>query len=569
MTARTPLAALVATLLALSPASVAQTGETVSAGAYLAARNAAASRDFAPAARYFSQALQANPEDPQLLEGAAISYIAIGDYDRAEVFARRLADAGIDSQVGSLVRVASAAKAEDWTAILAPDHPVTVSPLFDDLARAWATVGQGDMDAALSAFDAVAETDGMRSYGLLHKAYALASVGDFEGALAILSEPGEGSIAFSPRATIAQAQILSQLDRPDEALAVLDAVFGPTLDPGIAALRADLEADEAVPYDVVPNAAAGVAETAFMIGTLLTADAREEYILLYARTAQYLNPANIDAILLSAELLQEMGRYELASETFAQVPTDDPSYTAAELGRIDSLRFSQRTDAAVEVAQKLARDYPELPFVQSRLGDVLREVERYDEAYDAYSRAIDLYPQADPSLWIIHYTRAITAFDQDDWPAAEADFRRALELEPDQPEVLNFLGYSLVERGEKLDEAVDMIERAVAGRPQSGAIIDSLGWVYFKLGRFREAVEPLESAAALEATDPIVNDHLGDAYWAVGRQREARFQWQRALSFDPEEDLAARIRAKLEDGLDAVRAAEGEPPITLANDPAE
>ncbi|RYH02043.1 tetratricopeptide repeat protein [Salipiger sp. IMCC34102] len=560
---------MIATLVALAPAASAQTIPEGTAGAYLAARNAAAASDFEPAARYFGEALQGNPDDPQLLESAAISHVALNQFDRAEAYARRLAEADIASQVGSLVRVAAAAKAGRWDDILSPEKPIAVSPLFDSLAEAWAMVGAGDMTRALEAFDEVSETEGMRSYGLLHKGLAFGTVGDFEGALEILSDPGDGTVAFSPRAAIAQAQMLSQLDRNEAALELLDEVFGATVDPGITDLRDRLQAGASLPYDVVPDAAAGVAETAFMIGSLLASEAREEYILLYARAAQHLNPAHIDAILLSAELLQQMDRFELASDTFAQVPTADPAYPAAELGRVDNLVYLEQTEAAIEVADALARSHPDLPFVQSRLGDVLRGADRFDDAYDAYSRAIDLYPASDPNLWIIHYSRAIAAFDMDDWTAAEADFRRALELEPGRPEVLNFLGYSLVERGEKLDEALDMIERAVEARPQSGAIIDSLGWVYFKLGRYRDAVEPLESAAALEATDPVVNDHLGDAYWAVGRRREARFQWQRALSFDPDEDLATRIRAKLSDGLDAVREAEGEPPITLAEDTAE
>ncbi|MBS1302096.1 tetratricopeptide repeat protein [Loktanella sp. SALINAS62] len=563
MIKRISVTALLAGLLSLPAPVLAQTDP----GAYLAARSAASFRDYAPAATYFEQALQEDPENPALLESAAISYVALGDIDRAAVFARRIQDAGLDSQIGSAVRATIAGKTGDWAALLSVDEPLAISPLFDELARAWAMVGQGNMTDALSAFDAVANTEGMRSYGLLHKAYALATVGDYEGAVAILADPGDGTTAFSPRAAIAHAQILSQLDRNEDALAVVADVFGETLDPGIVAMRSQLTAGESLPYDIVTNAVEGLGEVAFMIGSLLAGEAQDDYILQYARMAQYLAPDSVDATLLTAALLQDMQRYDLANEAFARVPATDPAYPSAELGRIDSLRLLGRDDAAIEVAQALARSHPDLPYVQSRLADVLRDDGQLAEAKAAYTTAIDLYPETDPNLWIIYYSRAIVSYDMDDWPAAESDFRKALELEPNRPEVLNYLGYSLVERGEKLDEALDMIERAVAGRPDSGAIIDSLGWVYYTLGRYREAVEPLEAAAALEATDPIVNDHLGDAYWAVGRQREARFQWQRALSFEPEPDLADRIRAKLELGLDAVRDAEGKPPIVLATEP--
>jgi tetratricopeptide (TPR) repeat protein len=152
------------------------------------------------------------------------------------------------------------------------------------------------------------------------------------------------------------------------------------------------------------------------------------------------------------------------------------------------------------------------------------------------------------------------------WDKAEADFRSALERNPDQPQVLNYLGYSMVEKGINLDEALSMIERAVEARPDSGYIIDSLGWVLYRLGRYDEAVEPMEKAVEIEAVDPIVNDHLGDVYWAVGRTREAEFQWHRALSFEPKEEDAARIRRKLEVGLDVVLEEEGAPALKLATD---
>ncbi len=150
------------------------------------------------------------------------------------------------------------------------------------------------------------------------------------------------------------------------------------------------------------------------------------------------------------------------------------------------------------------------------------------------------------------------------WPAAEADFEKALALRPDQPSVLNYLGYSYLERHEKLDEALGMIERAVAARPDDGAFVDSLGWGLYRLGRYDEAVTQMERAVELMPIDSVVNDHLGDVYWAVGRTREAEFQWSRALSFGPtDETEAARIRRKLEVGLDKVLAEEGAKPLAV------
>ena len=527
-------------------------------GAYLAARNAAAAGDFAAAADYFGQALVGDPQNPYLLENTAIAFVALGDFASAVPVAEQMRLAGIDSQVSNMILICDAIVQGDWDTVITDfADGRTVSPLFDGLVKGWAMQGQGDMTRALEGFDAVIATEGMAGYGLFHKALALASVGDFEGAEAILSGSGQGSANFGPRAAIAHAQVLSQLGRNDDASALLTTAFGDTLDPAIVALQAKLGSTGAVPFDLVTSPRQGVAEVAFMIAALLSTEAREDYTLQYARVAQYLAPGNADAAMLTAGLLQNMGRYDLAAAAFATVPQDDPSFVNAEIGRIDTLRQSDQTDVAAEVAQSLARARPDLAFVQARLGDVLRDNGDNDGAIKAYGAALDLYPETDTNRWVVYYTRAIVAHDIGDWDQAESDFRAALAINPDQPQVLNYLGYSLVERGEKLDEALDMIERAVADQPDSGAIVDSLGWVYFQLGRYDDAIDPLERAAVLEATDPIVNDHLGDAYWAVGREREARFQWLRAQSFEPEEDLAARIRAKLERGLDAVRQDEG------------
>jgi tetratricopeptide (TPR) repeat protein len=527
-------------------------------GAYLAARNAAAAGDFVAAADYFGQALVGDPQNPYLLENTAIAFVALGDFASAVPVAEQMRLAGIDSQVSNMILICDVIVQGDWDTVITDfADGRTVSPLFDGLVKGWAMQGQGDMTRALEGFDAVIATEGMAGYGLFHKALALASVGDFEGAEAILSGSGQGSANFGPRAAIAHAQVLSQLGRNDDASALLTTAFGDTLDPAIVALQAKLGSTDAVPFDLVTSPRQGVAEVAFMIAALLSTEAREDYTLQYARVAQYLAPGNADAAMLTAGLLQNMGRYDLAAAAFATVPQDDPSFVNAEIGRIDTLRQSDQTDVAAEVAQSLARARPDLAFVQARLGDVLRDNGDNDGAIKAYGAALDLYPETDTNRWVVYYTRAIVAHDIGDWDKAESDFRAALAINPDQPQVLNYLGYSLVERGEKLDEALDMIERAVADQPDSGAIVDSLGWVYFQLGRYDDAIDPLERAAVLEATDPIVNDHLGDAYWAVGREREARFQWLRAQSFEPEKDLAARIRAKLERGLDAVRQDEG------------
>ncbi len=406
----------------------------------------------------------------------------------------------------------------------------------------------------------------MEAFGLYHKALALASVGDFEGADEILGQDEAGAIPLTRRGVIAHAQVLSQLERNDDAVALIDDIFGESLDPELVRLRERLAAGEPVPFDTVVSAKDGIAETFFSIAGALQGEASDTYTLLYSRMAEHLRPEFTDAILQSAGLLENLGQHDMAVEVFRRVPRDDPAFHLAELGRAEALHAAGRTDAAVEVLESLTETHGDVSAVHVALGDILRRLERFEEATVAYDRAVALFEDDEPGQWGVYFARGITHERSDEWKEAEADFRKALELRPNQPQVLNYLGYSYVELGENLDEALDLIERAVAAQPNSGYIVDSLGWVYYRLGRYEEAVEQLERATELLPTDPILTDHLGDALWAVDRKREAQFQWRRALSFDPEEKDADRIRRKLEVGLDAVLEAEGEEPIAVAKD---
>ncbi|WP_146345867.1 tetratricopeptide repeat protein [Phaeobacter marinintestinus] len=568
--------AVAAAALAVSFAPVAQAQVTVTvqsgAGAYLAARQALFQSDFSEAADYYARALAADSKNPALLENLVLSQLALGQIDKALPVAKVMQSEGLDSQVANMVTVAGLIKAQDFAALLELSPETQgIGPLVDGLVAAWAHMGAGSVSKALEQFDKVADENGLRSFALYHKAMALALVGDFEGAEAIYADESGGIISMTRRAAMARVEILSQLDRNPEAMEMLANAFGAGLDPSLTDMADRLAAGETLPFSHVSRVQDGMAEVFFTIGAALNGEAADDYALIYGRVATYLRPDHIDALLLSAELLDELGQFDLSVATYRQVPTSSPDYYAAELGRAEVLRRAGKPDAAIEVLEQLSRSYPTLPLVHSSLGDLMRQQEDYAGAVAAYDRALDFTEQDAPSRWFLLYARGISHERLKDWSKSEADFRAALDLNPGQPQVLNYLGYSLVEKHEKLDEALDMIERAVAARPDSGYIVDSLGWVLFRLGRYNEAVDQMERAVELMAVDPVVNDHLGDVYWAVGRKLEAEFQWKRALSFiDPEDtDGEAdpdRIRSKLEIGLDAVLAKEGAAPLTVAND---
>ena len=550
-------------LIALLPFSA--TAEP-KAGAYLAARQAAKDSAFSTSAAYFRESLEADPLNPYLLENAMISHMGLGDFAAAKPFASMMVDADFKSQMAHLVLSVSAANEDDWDTVTTNlDAEQDIGPLVDGLTRAWALVGKGQMTDAITAFDEVIASPGLGAYGLYNKALAIAYVGDFEGADAIFAGSPQNGLRYTRRSAIAQAQILSQLDRNADAITLLDTIFGTQTDATLAQIRNDLSQEQLVPFTYVRGAKDGMSEIYLTLAQALVGDADDGYTLLYARASAFLNPNNSDAILLAAKLLDNMGQHELSAATFSSVVSEDPAFLAAELGRADTLRKAGKIDVAIEVLEALASKHPDMPRVFATAGDTYRENDELDKAKTAYSRALYLYDDADPLKWFIYYARGITNHLLDDWPAAEADFRAALKLNKDQPQVLNYLGYSMVERNVNMEEALQMIETAVAAEPQNGAIVDSLGWVLYQRGEYEDAVVHLENSASLLPVDPIINDHLGDGLWAVGRFVEARFQWNRALSFDPTEEDAIRIRRKLEIGLDAVLEQDGEPPLRAKN----
>ncbi len=538
------------------------------AGAYLAARLAGAQSDYVVASEYFARALAADPENTTLMEDAAISEVGRGEIGNALPIAQAYDKTGAKSQVADLLILTGLAQKDDFkTAIAELDEGRSAGELVDGLYRAWALLGLGQMSEATGAFDEVTKINGLKSFGLYHKALALASVGDFEGADAIFSGPEGGPLRSTRRGVMAHAQILSQLERDPDAVKLIDESFGSGGDPVIAALRAELEAGKTVPFTMVEGARDGIAEVYYTVASALGSENTDINTLAYARMAEYLAPDDADTVLLVASILEGQGQHALASTEFDKIGRDNPAYLQAELGRAGALIESGRVDAAIEALQRVAKENPARADIWNMLGDTYRREERFAEAADAYDKAIANIDTRTDIYWGLYFARGISNERLKKWPEAEADFRKALELQPDQPSVLNYLGYSYIERKEKLDEALKMIEKAVAERPDDGAFVDSLGWGLYRLGRYEEAVTQMERAVELMPVDAVLNDHLGDVYWAVGRTREAEFQWRRALSFAEDGNADAdpnRIRRKLEVGLDAVLAEEGAPPLAVS-----
>ncbi len=396
-------------------------------GAYLAARSAAQINDYRAGAAWFSRALLSDPTNPALLQGAVASYIGTGEFGLAAQMADRLAAAGEGNQIGMIAAITDRAAKGDFAAILADIRAGhKVGALMDGLTAAWSELGAGRMSEALAGFDALARNRTVAGFGLFHKALALASVGDFEGAEAILSGKTGAPVAVTRRGIFAHVQILSQLERNEEALKLLDSAFGPDPDPGLDALRARLKAGEPVPYDIVRNPTDGLAEVFYTLATALNGEADDSYTLIYARAAAFLRPDHTEAVLLAGGLLERQKQWELAAELYGTVPATNPSFYIAEIGRASATYELGRKEASYEILQTLARKNPQNATVLVALGDTLRQDEKWTEALKAYDAALELPLRDEPAFWTVWYSRGICHERLENFAAAEADMRKAL-----------------------------------------------------------------------------------------------------------------------------------------------
>lgn len=546
-----------ATLLfaaALTAMPVATTAQGL-AGSYLAAVQASYRNDYVTAAEYFERASARDPANPFLVQNAIVNSVIADRFDAAVARSGQMMDMDADHQLAGLVLIADGLKRQDYAAvkILLGAEGLRLNPLLSGLLEGWVAAGLGDTAGAQASFDGMSENPSFAPIGQFHKAMVLALAGNFDGAAEILNGDENGPLHINRAAIVAHAQVLVQLDQRAAAIKLIDDTPGAAFDAELMRLKAQIaDADAELPFDYISTPSDGAAEVFLTLATALVQEEADRFALIYARLAQQIRPGYVDALLVSAEIFDGQGQYELAITDFARVPKTSSAFVAAEIGRASAMSDMDRSAEAIDVLTDLADANAENPRVHEALGDVLRREERYGEAAESYTQVIDRIETPTRSDWRSYYVRGIAHERMDEWDKAEADFRKSLELLPDQPLVLNYLGYSLVEMNLKIDEAKDMIERAVAGDPDNGFITDSLGWVLYKLGQYEDAVPHMERAVELMPSDPVINDHLGDVLWKVDRKVEAVFQWRRALSFEPEEEEAERIRRKLDVGLDVV-----------------
>jgi tetratricopeptide (TPR) repeat protein len=528
-------------------------------GDFLVATFAGNTRDARVAAGRYLAALQADPTNPTLLERAFIFSIAAGDMDQAAALAPMVVQANPQSDLAPLVQGVVALKTKryaDARAFFAASHPGGAVDLMGALTLAWTHVGLNDPATSRRLLTPPADP-ASAIFVNYHRARLEEVLGDTAAAGAAFAAADAATGGKSLTVALGYASWLQGQGRTDEAAAALQRLLESNAgNPVATAALARLKAAQPIAR-AIATPQQGAAEGFYGIASAVGDGEGADAAIVYLRLAQYLDPQNDGALAFLGGAMERAGRTDEAIELYREVPDTSPFYVTAQVSAADLLDGRDRTEEAVRVLEQLERIEATSGLAASALGDVYRNRQRWPEAVDAYSRAIARSgPPYAKESWPLFYARGIANERARRWPAAETDFRQALQMSPDQPLVLNYLAYSWIERGERIEEALAMLQRAVDQRPDDGYIIDSLGWAYYRLGRYDKALEVLEQAIQYSPYEPTLNEHLGDVYWRVGRQREARFQWSHALTLKPEANRIPILQVKLREGLEAGEAME-------------
>ena len=525
-------------------------------GRYLAAKFAASAGDVKGAATYYAETLKEDPTNNDLLVRAFMYAAESGDMELAISLADRVIAADSENRPARLVRQAGAFIKKDYLAVAKDADPSSqgaFSLLTNNVVSAWAIAGTGQTDGALTMLDGLMTQRGVDGLRLMHKALILDYAARDDEADAAYRQ-ALAVMGMGPRISDAYGRFLARKGRWDEAKTLYERVLmdNPGHPVAIQALR-DIAAKKSF-QPLVTSPAEGVAEALFGIAASLNDRRSVEVAILYLNITLYLRP-NFDlARVLLASHYERMQNYEMANSYYARIPTASPYFAMTQIqAAINDGRLDQHDQGVAKLKALVDRGSAD-PDAYTALGDLLRTSDHFSEAVAAYDKAIAGLKQDDRRLVQIYYARGVSLERSNRWNEAERDFRQALKLNPERPEVLNYLGYTFVDRGINLDEAVSMLEKARALRPLDGMIADSVGWAYYKLGRYQEAARTLEEAVQLAPGASDINDHLGDAYWRIGRKIDARFQWQHALALESDEKQKEVIERKLQFGLDSVSA---------------
>ncbi|MEC9344541.1 MAG: tetratricopeptide repeat protein [Pseudomonadota bacterium] len=533
-------------------------GSTLS-GSYLAAQIAAKDNDDPTAVAFYERAVALDPENEELKHALFLALAANGRIADAVVIGRKLPQTGPQGSVIRLVLAVEALRQKSWSKTVdmmgEPSGGGDLDRVIQELLSAWATFGSGETVNALRSAREIEGPDWVKVIGNYHAGLIASAAGNDADAETLFKEATKNELAAAVlsetflRALEALVRTQSRLGKIDDARETLDK--GMRLlpsHPPFTSLSARL-GDSKPLAPLVASAQQGAAELFYDVGSAISRQGGAPFAQNYLQLAGYLHPGS-DAIAMGlAGVFEKQKNHERANSYYQQIDEQSPYKRLAMLEYALNLNQLEQSEEALTILRGLVEDAPDDFTTQLTLGAVLSQHEKYSEAAKVCDTAVERLGEPSDNDWKLFYRRGIAYERLKEWDKAEPNFKKALELSPNQPDVLNYLGYSWIDMGINLEEGMEMIRKAVELKPRSGFIVDSLGWAHYRLGEYEDAVRELERAVELMPQDPVVNDHLGDAYWKVGRKLEATFQWNHALAAEPELDDEAKIRAKLEKGL--------------------
>ncbi len=528
-------------------------------GAFLAARTADVDHDLDTATKLYRTALEFEPDNVDVKQRLMITSLMNGDFDGGAKIAEELKTDSSVERITTITRAVEAIRKREYRSaqkILNYEGPNDLDRLMNGLLLGWAKAGEGKPKDAIAEIQAMEGPEWFRIFKSYHQGAIALAAGDKSTARSKLNDAvldREGGAAAPDtfmRAVVALAKLEARDGNKQKAL---DAVsvgegFISNYAP-LKALRTSIEQGKPQEQQV-RSATQGAAAVLFSIGAALNRDGAEDIVSLYLQTARALDPESADILVMLGGIAENLKKPERAIALYKSVPENSPMRRLSEMQLGLSLASIGKVDEAKQHLKELITLDPKDVRSYLAYGSVLSDAKDYKEMGLVYDQAVEqIGPVPQRSDWTIFFQRGIAYERQKMWDKAEPSFKKALDLNPDQPQVLNYLGYSWVDMNINLEEGLGMIRKAVDLKPDDGYIVDSLGWAYFRMGRFDDAVGELERAVELMAGDATINDHLGDAYWRVGRKLEAVFQWNQTLALKPEEAEIPKIKAKIESGL--------------------
>ncbi len=521
-------------------------------GSYLAGRFARSLRDNSEAAKFYEKVLTGDPDNNLILERAFLLEAISGNWDRATKLAEDVAENESSHQIARVLLGVKEFKQGNYKAAekhFSSTRKGTLSDLTVRLASAWTLLADGKTDRAFKTLNMMKKADWSRFYQQYHKGLIADVAGRRKTAKTALSQAFKNR-PRTLRIALAYARHASNSGNQALAIKILKKHIGKSAGHPISlALRNEINAGKKASL-LVQNASDGLAEVFYAIGDALTGENSTEVGLVYLRIALYLKPDFPLTHLSMGEVYDKMEQYDLAVRSYDLVAKSSPIWKNVQIRKGFALNSLDKVDEATDLLEKLAKTMPDNPRAYDALGSIMRARQRYAESERYYSKAIGIVKKPQRRHWTLYYARGVCLERLKKWSLAEADLKKALKLHPDQPLVLNYLGYSWVDQGQNLKQAMDLIRKAVKLKPADGYFVDSLGWAHYRLGNFEKAAKHLERAVELRSDDPVINDHLGDAYWRVGRFLEAKYQWSQALTLEPEPEDETRIKEKIATGLE-------------------